>query len=242
MTMLNTQSSWNVGRPGAQCAACGAALLANQGCWAALCERMAGAATGAGEKPESGSQKPEARSGKPEARSQKAEEAVAVSPFVRVDFCEKCWGEGQRPDGGAAGREVVGGAVMFSFWKTVIPAPEQKKRLLVEDSVLVDLFQRMDGRTELRELRFRFVLALILMRKRLLKYEGMEETGQKSEGSSQKPEVGTTEGAAAGPAPEVWMMRLRGTEDAIKVINPHLNEEQIGEVSGQLSSILAEEV
>ena len=60
---------------------------------------------------------------------------------------------------------------MFSFWKTTMPQPQQKKKLLVDDSVLVDVFQRMEGKTEPQEVRFRFVLALILMRKRLLIYE-----------------------------------------------------------------------
>ncbi len=134
-----------------------------------------------------------------------------MSPFVRVDFCEKCWGDGARP-----GEPLV----MFSFWKTTVPMPEQKKKLLVDDSVLVDVFARMEGKNEPSEIRFRFVLALILMRKRLLKYEGMEE----------------------GAGAEVWRMVPRGGEQAVQVVNPHLTAEQISEVSQQLSAILAEEV
>ena len=38
----------------------------------------------------------------------------------------------------------------------------------------MDVFARMEGKSEPQEVRFRFVLALILMRKRLLKYEGSE--------------------------------------------------------------------
>jgi len=139
--------------------------------------------------------------------------AGAESPFVRVDFCEACWEAGKRPQG----------METFSHWKTTVPAPEQKKKLLVDDAVLADVFGRMEGKTEPRDVRFRFVLALILMRKRLLKYEGMEE---KKEGASE----------------EVWRMIPRGSEEAVRVINPHLTAEQIAEVSGQLSAILAEEV
>jgi hypothetical protein len=154
---------------------------------------------------------------KAETRAKKEKDAAMVSPFARVDFCEKCWAEGKRP---------VSPLTMFSFWKTTVPSPEQKKKLLVDDAVLVDVFTRMEGKTEPSEIRFRFVLALILMRKRLLKYEGMEE------GSGEKEKGG----------PEIWRMIPRGGEAAVQVVNPHLTQEQIAEVSQQLSAILAEEV
>jgi len=238
MTMLNTQSSWNVGRPASQCAACGTALLPDQPCWAALCERPLQAAGSDANEPIPQAESPR---NPPPAKSQ--DSAAAVSPFVRLDFCEKCWAEGRRPptDSNTSAAALDGGGVMFSHWKTIIPVPEQKKRLLVEDSVLVDLFQRMDGRTDPREIRFRFVLALILMRKRLLKYEGMEDSPPPAPAPAAPPPT-STDSPPPGPAPEVWLMRLRGTEEFIKVLNPHLNQEQIGEVSGHLSSILAEEV
>ena len=93
----------------------------------------------------------------------------------------------------------------------------------------MDVFQRMEGKTEPQEIRFRFVLALILMRKRLLKYEGMEEAPPVTDLTTPKH-------------PEIWRMLPRGTETPVHVINPHLNAEQITEVSQQLSAILAEEV
>lgn len=162
-------------------------------------------------------------------------EGTQAAPFVRIDFCEACWGEGKRP-ASLAGTGAVAGAggaagEMFSFWKTVVPAAQQKKKLLVDDSVLMDVFTRMEGKTEPQEVRFRFVLALILMRKRLLRYEGMEEGG--------------AGGGGGGPGVETWIMAPRGSDgagQAVHVINPHLTEEQIGEVSQQLSAILAEEL
>ena len=203
MTMTNTTTSggaggWHVGRTAGQCSGCGIELPPKTNCWAALCDApMEQLST----------------TEKAEARTKKEKDAPVVSPFARVDFCEKCWAEGKRP---------LSPLTMFSFWKTTVPSPEQKKKLLVDDSVLVDVFTRMEGKTEPSETRFRFVLALILMRKRLLKYEGMED---KTEG-----------------APEVWRMIPRGTEQPVHVVNPHLTEEQIAEVSQQLSAILAEEV
>jgi hypothetical protein len=131
-----------------------------------------------------------------------------------VDYCETCWSAGKRPEAPLD---------MFSFWKTTVPEPTAKKKLFVDDSVLIDLFQRLEGRDAAGDIRLRFVLALILMRKRLLRYEGMR-------------------GRPSPEAPEEWRMRPRGTDDEVIVVNPQLTESQIGEVSQQLSGILAEEV
>jgi len=120
---------------------------------------------------------------------------------------------------------------MFSYWKTTVPAQEQKKKLLVDDAVLMDVFSRMEGKNEPQEIRFRFVLALILMRKRLLKYESTE-AGTPATPDNPKP-------------PETWRMLPKATEGwgaPVAVINPHLTADQIADVSQQLSAILAEEI
>lgn len=214
---MNTAASWHVGRPAGRCAACNTDLPPATPCWAALCESS---------QPAPGSQD------HPRKTDNGAAPETPSIPFVRVDLCEKCWAEGKRPaDVSAAAGE------MFSFWKTIVPAAQQKKKLLVDDSVLMDVFARMEGKREPQEVRFRFVLALILMRKRLLRYEGVEEQ-------------------VAGEG-EVWRMVVRGsgagggsggggtggeTPGVVHVVNPHLTEEQIAEVSQQLSAILAEEL
>ncbi len=216
MSMLNTSTSWNVGRVAGRCAACGTELPPNQTCWAALCDGWP-------------AKKP---AGEPAAKADKKKDEQEPSPFIRVDFCEACWAKGRRPENvppESIGLDPAAKLTMFSYWRTTVPEPQQKKKLLVDDSVLMDVFQRMEGKTEPQEIRFRFVLALILMRKRLLKYEGMEETHAAADPTAPK-------------TPETWRMLPRGTEAAVHVINPHLTAEQITEVSQQLSAILAEEV
>ena len=200
--------SWHVGKTTAACSACAAVLEPGKVCWAALCDRKPGTAPVA----------PPPENEKKDKKSKDKAEPELVSPFERIDFCETCWAAGKRP------ADLRPDLDMFSFWRTTVPQPQQKKRLLVDDSVLVDLFSRMSERNEPAEERFRFVLALILMRKRLLKYESTATAG---------------EGEAAK---EVWTMYLRGNEQPVLVTNPHLNADQITEVSQQLSSILAEEI
>ena len=106
--------------------------------------------------------------------------------------------------------------VVFSYWKTRVPEPNQTKKLFVDDNVLVNFFERLEGETEPLRINFRFVLTLILMRKRLLKYnDSKQEDGQ-----------------------EVWSLRRVGTQEIHKVVNPQLTEEQIQEVSQELGAIL----
>jgi hypothetical protein len=234
MTMLNTSTSWNVGRVSGRCAACGTDLAPSTGCWAALCDAGPPARTTS---PSSNADHPRPSKGEP-----------SPSPFIRVDFCESCWDKGRRPEEfSAAGLALESSSTdaptpqlsMFSFWKTAVPLPQQKKKLLVDDSVLLDVFSRMEGKTEPQEIRFRFVLALILMRKRLLKYEGMEELPPHDPAGPKPPEtwrmipkIPDPTGSSGGS----W------AESPVHVFNPHLTAEQITEVSQQLSAILAEEI
>jgi len=238
MSILNTSTSWNVGRAAGRCAVCGKEILPNAECWATLCDGPPPAPV---EKPEG------SPAGKGEAKKEEH------SPFVRLDFCTNCWQQGRRPENlppEALGITPEAAAhapklEMFSFWKTTVPEPQQKKKLLVDDSVLADVFQRMEGKTDPQEVRFRFVLALILMRKRLLKYEGMEALPAPAPADSADAAAAGAPPAPPTKPPEVWRMLPKATEGwgaAVHVINPHLTADQITEVAQQLSAILAEEV
>ena len=150
------------------------------------------------------------------------ESKTPVSPWQRMNFCPACWNSGKRP---------TAPVEMFSFWKTLVPESQKKAKTFVDDAVLLDLFNRLADREDILDLRFRFVLTLLLMRKRLLKYEG----------TSALTEALKTQYSALTPLPEAWNMTVRGGI-AVMVLNPHLTAEQIGEVSQQLSGILAEEI
>ncbi|MBN1817566.1 MAG: hypothetical protein JW828_09395 [Sedimentisphaerales bacterium] len=105
---------------------------------------------------------------------------------------------------------------VYCFWRTRMPDETRKKRLLVSDEMLMAFFDRMAEETDTEKVNFRFVLALILMRKRKLKYE-----------SSQIREEA-----------EIWTLRVTGEDRFVNVINPHLSEEQVDELSGQMGQIL----
>ena len=105
----------------------------------------------------------------------------------------------------------------YCHFKSKVPIREPKrKRVFVDDEMLINFFVRLADETDLLRLQFRFVLALILMRKRLLRYEETLHDGEI----------------------ESWQMRLAKEQTVHRVLNPHLTDEQIEGVSEQLGAIL----
>lgn len=109
---------------------------------------------------------------------------------------------------------------LLAFWQTVMPRSEQKKKVFVDDEVLCTLFERLADAAEPVKVNFRFVLGLLLMRKRLVIYEDTRhEDGR-----------------------DVWVVRMKGKNDKLELVDPKLDEQQVAEVSGQLGEILNEEL
>ena len=127
--------------------------------------------------------------------------------YERIDVETGCWEKFDRKD-------------VVAFWQTVMPRPEQKKKLFVDDTVLCEIFERLGTAEEAPKLAFRFVLGLILMRKRLVIYEDTRKEGEK----------------------EVWKVRMKGKPETLDLVNPHLGEEQVRDVSTQLNEILQQEM
>ena len=124
--------------------------------------------------------------------------------FRRDDFCKPCWE-----------RRSDEAAKAFSIWHSRIPRPDEPKKPVINNNILVEFFEKLDGRDEPAKINFRFVLALMLMRKKLLIYDSSDE----EEGR------------------EVWTMHYRSEQASVKVVRPELDEEQIAEVGGQLGAL-----
>lgn len=127
--------------------------------------------------------------------------------FERLDVSMESW-------------EGFDKANVLGFWQTTMPRAEVKKKLFVDDAVLCELFERLASTQEPAKLNFRFVLGLILMRKRMLVYETTRYEGDR----------------------EIWTVRFRGRDDRLDLLNPRLDEQQVTEVSQQLGEILNEEL
>lgn len=136
--------------------------------------------------------------------------------FDRRDYSVDAWEQGIRPER------------LFSFWRTTVATPETRRRLLVDDEVLLDLFERLADDERPQRVAFRFVLGLILMRKRRLKFVGRRPAP-------------AGDGGGAEPATEHWLMLPRGATEGMppfEVANPQLGDEDVRELTAQLGEIL----
>jgi hypothetical protein len=125
-----------------------------------------------------------------------------VQGLQRRDFCVEYWQE-SKPE-------------VFCFWKTRQSRPDEKKKMFIDDDMLMAFFDRLADETEPERVNFRFVLALILMRKRKFKYD------------SSKSEDGK----------ETWRLRVVGEDRFVDVADPHLNQQQIEQLTSQIGQIL----
>jgi hypothetical protein len=121
----------------------------------------------------------------------------------RVDVCLQCWNGFDRSN-------------LLGFWQATMQPLAVKKKVFVDDDVLCELFERLAETQEQVKINFRFVLGLILMRKRRIVYESTRRDGEK----------------------EIWSVRFKGREELMDLLNPRLDEQQVGEVSLQLGEIL----
>lgn len=139
--------------------------------------------------------------------------------LFREDFCDQCRPKAPKTDD----RDVL------CVWRGRVPEPTEKKRLLIDDDLLVNLFERLGDQLAERDsaeqapaadearIRFRYVVALILMRKKLLIYDRMDTDDRER---------------------EIWTMHLRGRDEKVFVMDPKLTEDRIAEVSANLSEIM----
>lgn len=122
--------------------------------------------------------------------------------FVRQDYSKEAW---QGPPPGA-----------FSFWMGNVPPPDQALKPRFDDDLLEECFQRLEGQLEPSRVNFRYVVALLLIRRKRLRFEQTVE-----ENGVEKLEVSDIR-----------------TGDRILVVNPQLTDEQIADVQNEVFRVL----
>lgn len=140
-----------------------------------------------------------------------SENAVHVSmegslPFARADFCEGCW-------------DAEGTGEYFSFWKAEVADEEEDRRPLakrIDAETIFDMFRRLEGHADPAQQKFRFILALMLMRKKRLKFTGVVDS----------------------PHGEHLVLDDRDEGVTHKVLDPGLAEEEIDSLRGQIDRLL----
>ena len=122
--------------------------------------------------------------------------------FVRKDYSAVAW---QGPPAGC-----------FSFWAGRVPAQDDKHRPRIDDDLLLDCFGRLEGQTEPGRVHFRYVVALLLMRRKRFKFEEAR-----------------TEGGQ-----EVLCLRCTRTRAQYQVVNPRLTETEMAAVQEEVFKVL----
>ena len=141
-------------------------------------------------------------------------------PMLRIDVCAQSWDAGFRPPH------------LFGYWRTIVSEANEKKKLLVGDAAIQELMLSMDEATEPKQLAFRYVLALILLRKKLLRHDGIDRREQ-----------------ADGPVQDWWRFTPKvdidkghfgkwNDEVQFEVLDPHITPNEIAGVTEQLGQVL----
>ena len=126
----------------------------------------------------------------------------------RLDYLPESWTPESRP-----GDELH----VIGFWRGVAREPAPRPQRL-DDAALLDLFESLEEASEPRRVAFRYVLALQLVRRRLLVLEGTSEGGIRVRRRT------PARGALAQPS--------------IEVKDPGMDEQAVSEVIEQLSALI----
>ncbi len=122
--------------------------------------------------------------------------------LVRKDFGLDAW---VRPPDGAIG-----------FWQSRVPAVTAPRRPPVDDEMLLECLGRLEGTSDAGAKRFRYVLALFLMRRRRLRLEDTRHEGGE----------------------EVWLMRCTRGNTRFQVVDPALSDDELESVQEEVFRVL----
>ncbi len=122
--------------------------------------------------------------------------------FVRKDYAGEAW---QGPPEGT-----------FSFWSGRVPATEASRRPRIDDDLLLDCFGRLEGQTEPGRVNFRYIVALLLLRRKRLRFE----------------EVRIEDGH------ETLLLRCARTGTLHAVVNPRLSDDELTAVQEEVFKVL----
>jgi hypothetical protein len=122
--------------------------------------------------------------------------------FLRQDYSSEAW---HGPPPGA-----------FSFWSGRVPAQQEHRKPRIDDELLMDCFGRLEGQDDPGRVNFRYVLALLLMRRKRLKFEEARKDGER----------------------ELLCLRCARTGAKYQVVNPRLTEAEMAAVQEEVLKVL----
>jgi hypothetical protein len=127
--------------------------------------------------------------------------------FERLDFSLDAWEQGARP------KRLLG------FWRAVQPSADEKPKPFIDDEILMDLFEQLENTEDQSKLSFRFLLGLVLLRKRLIREVGRHTTNNQ----------------------RTLLIKQRGSakeQEPLHLIDPGMDESAVEQATTQFSAIL----
>ncbi len=128
---------------------------------------------------------------------------ASAEGYTRSDFCASCL----LPDEPS----VVG------VWRTRRPPDELKSPQVFDRAAIYALFQNLEDTTEVRQIQLRFVLALMLWRKRVIQLERSIESDNRS----------------------IWEFSVPKSDTVHRVERPDLAEDELESLSLQLEALMS---
>lgn len=122
--------------------------------------------------------------------------------LVRKDYSQEAW---QGPPQGAV-----------SFWTGHVLVGTEKLKPRFDDDLLEDCFQRLEGQAEPSRVNFRYVVALLLMRRRRLRFEN----------------------SVLEDGVEKMILRCLRTGAKHEVVNPRLTDDEMTQVQDEVFNVL----
>ncbi len=128
----------------------------------------------------------------------------------RIDFSAESWEGIEHPQG------------LVFYWRTTMPQPSEKEEPFVDDEVLLNMFERLADDEEAQRQAYRFVLGLILMRRKMLRCVRTEMVDGES----------------------IWFMKRKGDPpetEPMGMVDPKLADDQVRELADQLGDVFRED-
>jgi len=106
----------------------------------------------------------------------------------------------------------------LAFWRTRVPEPEEpvRKRFVIDEARMLDVLFRLDGTEDAVKLDLRYVIGLILIRKRRLKLTGTRRRGGRS----------------------LMLVRKSRSKEIFELEDRRLSDEAVVAVSREIGSLL----
>ena len=105
----------------------------------------------------------------------------------------------------------------IAYWTGRVPPTDRPQKPVINDELLLDCFSRLADAVEPNQIRFRYVVSLLLMRRKRMKFEDAKRDAN---------------------GQDVLVLRDAKTGDRFEILDPRLNEDETATVQDEVFQML----